>query len=247
MKVSNSLTRAERINLWAQTIGIAAAGLWGFYVFVYKEFTQPRYSPVNITIELALQPKGTGPLAQAAAGGALTAVEVQMSARNPSSREIQLLSSAFVIFGDLLQPGSVDFAKELSANPVKSYVRNFPQRHARLLRHVPIAFGSAFSDTTLKPGEVIRRQVIIYVPVRQYDALTAKVALRTMRDTAGYELEWRFDPTKNSIDTPLFRLHNGKRIPVETDAEGRYKIPEGLEFREASAEWQIALVRNDAL
>src|SRR5256885_1464223 len=84
----------EILNTWVQTIGICIAAIWGVYTFVFKEILVPKSAPVNVTINLQLKKIGTGPT-----NGNLTAVEMKISATNPSSRKVYLLPSVWVAHG----------------------------------------------------------------------------------------------------------------------------------------------------
>src|SRR6266404_5182874 len=74
-----------------QIVGILIAAIWGVYTFFEKEVFIPKSAPVNISVNLQLKKVATGSGNQAG----LTAVEMNVSATNPSTREIHLLPSAW--------------------------------------------------------------------------------------------------------------------------------------------------------
>src|SRR5437763_12580581 len=84
----------ERLNTWVQILGILIAAGWGIWTFIYKEIKVPKSAPVNISLNLQLKKVETNPSRQG-----LTAVEMKISATNPSSREIYLLPNAWVAYG----------------------------------------------------------------------------------------------------------------------------------------------------
>src|SRR5713226_5577170 len=87
----------QEINSWVQTIGIVIAATWGAWTFVYKEIVVPKSAPVNVTVDLEL--KKIGANQPGATKAKLIPVELRVSAKNPSSREIYLLPSVWMASG----------------------------------------------------------------------------------------------------------------------------------------------------
>lgn len=141
------LTRTQSIHLWVQIVGIIAAGLWGAWVFIVKEIRQPAAAPVNVSLELGLSDRGLTP-APVAGQPNLLAVELQIAARNPSPRSVQLFPSMFVVSGQALKAPAADFDQQIKRTP-----RN-ARAHRRSGRPVPAdhrRFGGADGSTPERP------------------------------------------------------------------------------------------------
>jgi hypothetical protein len=238
---AKQLSRTELINQWAQIIGIAAAGLWGGYVFIHKEFLQPAAVPVNVSVELSLAPSGATRLASVP--GDVIPVAMTMSVRNPSARQVAFLPSVFVVSGDTFAAQRANFDDLVAKTTIDTYQRLFAQRHAALHQRQLIAIGSAFPDDMLKPGETLTRQIVLYVPANTYDVLTARVNIPSARGEHQLSAEWNVVPHTDKLHTGLYQIRDGKRVAVKPDGAGGYDVDEDFDLQLASAETQIVLPR----
>ena len=68
-------------------VAVVAGLIWGFYTFFYKQVILPKQAPVNISMNFALKKTGTFEFSRENANDALIAIEVQISATDPSSMD----------------------------------------------------------------------------------------------------------------------------------------------------------------
>jgi len=202
-----------------QIVGILIAAAWGVYTFIHKEITTPKSAPVNISINLQLKKVGTGSSAKAN----LTAVQLDVSATNPSSREIQLFPSAWIARGihvTAANTNETDLAKATNAalqNPTEIYTVG---RHATEGIGSLVAAGLLFVDQSLKPNEKIARTIIFYVPKDEYDLIKVGVAMASAEDVSRTRLVWSLSEDHTDFERVFYRLNkNGEGSPInESDA-----------------------------
>jgi hypothetical protein len=170
---------SESVRLWAQAIGIplvvAGVGLWEFYL---KERIWPAQAPVNLTTELTLTETGR---AQIANNADLEAVELVVTAHNPSPRDVYLLTNYWMAEGikigapkenvDWLQE-NVDAINGSHVMPDGKYYRND--------HPVLVASANVFPiETVLHPSESISASYAFFVPQGVYDLVEVDVILPT--------------------------------------------------------------------
>ena len=116
MATSSERSIAKELNTWVQTIVIIIAFIWGAYTFIYKEIVLPKAAPVNVTVDLLLKKIGppNSPL-QKGENGALIAIEMDVSAANPSSRSVNLFPSVWFAHGYKVRsiPENKDFNNQV--------------------------------------------------------------------------------------------------------------------------------------
>lgn len=231
----------QEINTWVQTIGILVAAGWGIYTFVYKEIVLPKGAPVNISVNLQLKKIGPAKAAEADPKKQLVAVEMRVSATNPSPREVYLLPSAWVAYGDVDNMSDSDLVAADVEQVINSHKGQYLQKHANIAKAPILAAGSLFSDTSLKPGETTMSTVIIYVPAGTYDRIEVDATMPTANKEHAVALEWKM--SDSGLDPVVYRLdsHN-ERTEMEKDANGGYSDPEiGLQMATSSSQvslWQ---------
>jgi hypothetical protein len=231
-------TLGQTLNTWVQTVGICIAALWGVYTFVYKEIKIPKSAPVNITLNLQLKKIGTGP-----AKANLTAVEMKVSATNPSTREIHLLPSAWIAYGvgiGTAESNDAHFKEEITAafqDPNTIYTA---QRHARQEKSLIVATGLLFADEVLKPSETAARTILFYVPKDDYDLVDVSAVMPSAADTRSTKLDWTINEDDN-LEPTLYHIDkNGKSTPIPKDKTGQYSNKR-LELQTAEATAAISL------
>ena len=104
MARSSERTIGQEVNTWVQTFGILVAAAWGVYTFIYKEIVLPKSAPVNISVNLELKTIGPSNPQETEAKKQLIAVEMKVSATNPSPREVYLLPSIWFAYGYVDRP-----------------------------------------------------------------------------------------------------------------------------------------------
>jgi hypothetical protein len=218
---SQKRSLGETVNTWVQIVGICIAALWGVYTFVFKEITLPKSAPVNITLNLQLKKIGTG-----STKANLTAVEMKISATNPSTREIHLLPSAWMASGvsiSAAEKDETDFTQEAAGALRDSIDIYTVQRHAKQEKSSVVAVGLLFSDDALKPSETVARTIIFYVPRDHYDLLYVSAWMPSASDVSGIQLEWALNSQRGDLDETVYRLDkNGGRTPLPKDKAGNY-------------------------
>jgi hypothetical protein len=207
---SQSHSFAENFKAWTQTGGIIIAAGWAVYTFVYKEITAPKSAPVNITLDLQL--KKIEPLAPEQG---LTAIEARCSAKNPSSREVQLLPSAWIAYGSTIAAKADDSHSIEEATATlqdKTGLRPW-MRHATRDKISMIATGHLFKDTGLKPGEATTRTLVLYVPKNTYNQLDFIAVMPSAENTSGIQLAWRVSADEELVDELYHLDPKGERLP----------------------------------
>jgi hypothetical protein len=215
----------ETINTWMQIVGICIAAAWGVYTFVFKEITVPKSAPVNISINLQLKKLGTGSSNKAN----LMAVEMNISATNPSTREIHLLTSAWSARGiriGVAERDQTNFTKAIEDALRESNGLDTVQRHAVAKERSMVAAGPLFVDADLKPNEKVARTIIIYVPRDDYDFVEVSAAMPSAEGVSRIALEWVFDKEYDDLKPVFYRVNkNGNRTPIkESDASSDKRV-----------------------
>jgi hypothetical protein len=239
MKSQQSFGRV--INTWMQVIGIFAAATWGVYTFVHKEILIPRSAPVNITMDLQLKEAGTRSQNGSYTMDDLIAVEMVVSAENPSSREVYLLPSAWAAYGYRVAVANEYSIPENGAIIASDTSRNsYLEIHSERASGSMVATGGLFSDEFLKPGERIERTIMFHVPTDGYDLLEVETHMPTAARAGAVELEWRLNQ-EQILEPIMYRIGaNGERKPMETDENGYYSDP-SLELQQAHSQSQLSL------
>ena len=207
MPRGNSKDRSfgERINTWMQIAALFIAACWGFWTFYHKEYSAPKAAPVNISLNLQLKK-----LEDNTTNKALTAVEMRVSAMNPSSRQISLLPSVWAAYGinieniEESETTNIDFKKATNARLADSDDIEPEERHVRWTQEpVVVAAGHLFSDDVLKPSENTSRTILFYVAENTYDSLEVRVIIPCARDISGIRTRWRL--TAEDFEQTTFR------------------------------------------
>jgi hypothetical protein len=222
---SQKRTVGETLNTWVQIAGICIAAAWGVYTFVFKEITVPKSAPVNISINLQLKKLGTGSSNKAN----LMAVEMNISATNPSTREIHVLPSAWNARGiriGVAETDQTNFTKAIEDALRDTTNIDTVQRHAVAEERLMVAAGLLFADASLKPNEKVARTIIIYVPRDDYDFVEVSAAMLSVEDVSRIALEWVFDKEYDDLKPVYYRVNkNGNRSPIkESDASSDKRV-----------------------
>lgn len=178
--------------------------------FLYKEILLPNKAPVNISLNLDLKKINVANTPASAAGQPIIPVEMQLTATNPSSREIYLLSNVWIAHGYRAMPSTPDagaFGERM--NDALSRRRMRPaQRYAINSAGVALAGGMLLSDTRLKPNEKVMRKLIFFVPKDTYDVIEVWISIPTTSRDGGLLTSWKFE---NNEVVPDFRYARDRR------------------------------------
>jgi len=213
-------TLAEKISIWLQIVGIVIAAIWGVYTFIFSEILKPNSAPVNISMNLQFK-KLTAPGGISASGDEnLIAVEMMATATNPSSREIYLLPSVWIAWGNKFEKfGGADF-DQLVNDALKAPEGNkMTEKYAWIARPSTsantdtVASGRLFADTNLKPNETITRRIVFHVPDKfNMVDIWATMPSTTQKDS--FYAEWTFE--NNGLRPSIFCIVDGKQLPQDT-------------------------------
>jgi len=239
MATSAERTFGQELNTWVQTIGILIAAAWGGYTFIYKEVLLPKSAPVNISMNLQLKKIGPGG-SEKIKEKQLFAVEMRVSATNPSPRQVYLLTSAWVAYGldDTVSDGKrID--KQVANASLNSHKQYCSLRHANVTGSSVVAVGNLFQDTTLKPNETAMRTVIIYVPYNRYDRIAVMSLIPSIGKATGAELEWRLN--NDELEPVMYRVSYGnQRTEMDKGPDGTYSAPD-LELQISASSSELSL------
>jgi hypothetical protein len=176
-------SRSETVRLWIDAIGIpvvlALLGLWQFWL---KEVRWPAQAPVNLTAELSVKDAGKGAFSSESsqANSDLQAIELEVTARNPSSRAICLLDNLWIAYGvKISSPDRKDWLEAMETE-INGNHQIIGGAHYGAGHPVPVAAGNVFTDSGLQPNEKIVRTFVFYVPRGSYDYVEVDVGLPTV-------------------------------------------------------------------
>lgn len=219
----------ERINTWVQIIAILCAGVWALYNFIYKEYWIPKTAPLNISLNLQLNKISINDKIKKDH----SVVELNAVAINPSSQEVKLLSSAFIIYGYKVADVKLndnDFVEICDVTLKKPYSMACIMKDIKNEVVSVIAVGGLYHDSILKPNEKIERSIIIHIPVNKYDIIEAVVEVPTVREKDGIILNWKINENKTGLKYTLYRTSNGKWEIIENDKLGELRKKIDLQF-----------------
>jgi hypothetical protein len=177
-------TISEGIRVWLAAVGIpvvlAVVSFWQFYL---KEVWWPA-SAINLTTELSMKEAGSS-VSEAAGTKNLKAIELSISARNPSSSTVYLCANYWAVWGVSVNApiqGSDKNEDWLSgvSEPISKRDPTVVGKHFKRDKRTLIAVGNVFvGDTFLRPEEKISATLVFYVPQGLYDFISVFAVLPT--------------------------------------------------------------------
>jgi hypothetical protein len=241
--MANSQERGfgEKLNTWMQTIAIIMAAAWAVYTFIYKEILVPKSAPVNISLDLELKKSATSATRGVAHGKQFDAIEMKVSAKNPSSRTIYLLPNKFIAYGFKITADGSEIPEQiptLEKNPCGMITKNYT-----LSKPSVIVIGDIIYDFLLRPGEQVGRVLVFLVPKGEYDILEVITRIpTTAKETEDFRLIWKF--TKDGeLDHCMYRVTPDKKLEELKKKEGGGFInyPDELEWQYAETTSMLSL------
>jgi len=222
---------------------VVYSGLWGALLasasFFYKDVLEPRTAPVNISLNLELKKINASGPPMGSGGQQLIAIEMQLGATNPSSREIFLLPNVWVAFGYRTENAMLskeEFSQRLNRNFNRQLIRP-SERYATTSDGVPIAGGILLNDSKLKPNEKVIRKLVFYLPKNTYDVLEVWTAIPSTSKAGRLLVSWRVE---NNLVIPEVRYATKEYPLVKRDKNGAF-IDDNLELQESNSRVAIAL------
>lgn len=244
MAEDNSGGAARTVNLWVQTIAFVLAGVWGIYVFVYQEFSKPATAPINLTTQISVRPAGVRPSLTGPDGRPLLAIELEVTASNPSTRTVYVLPSYWVAHGINVapRPASLDWVGLANAG-IRDRVIGAAGEHYGFARTTLVASGAAIPDTELKPNESVTRSFVFYVPEGAYDLLDVESVLPSASENNAVDIDW-IVASNGSVQSEVFSLGpDGARRPIRPDGNGNYG-EDSADLQQSTSHRQLSLWRD---
>src|SRR5262249_26078481 len=157
----------------------AVAGFWQFYL---KEVLWPA-AAINLTTDVTVREAGITVRAAAEARN-LEAIELVITARNPSSSTVYLCTNYWAAWAAKTSASTQDTEKdedwlEFVTKAINSRITTIGGRHYNIDQPTLVSAGSIFDDVGLRPNEKISATFIFYVPQDFYDLIMVHVELPT--------------------------------------------------------------------
>ena len=222
MAATNKRSTSETVRLWIEAVGIpvviAALGLWQFWL---KEVRWPSEVPVNLTAELSVKDAGFKHASlreEQSSEQKLEAIELEVTARNASTRPIYLLDNLWIAYGVKITPTEGKDWLEAMETEINGNHQIMGGSHYEAQHPIPVAAGNVFTDNGLQPNEKIVRTFVFYVPHGVYDYVEVDVGLPTVskenRDRPGEgaaRVEYKLRKDRSSFLPSVFLIgSNGK-------------------------------------
>ena len=204
----------ESLNTWVQTLAILAAGGWAVYTFVFKEIWAPNAAPINVSLTMEIGDGGR----KAISGKSLRAIELNVSATNPSSRTVHLMPSVWQAIGYNVGVAQApeSFAKRL-LGILGTGATKYEQRYAGAVRSEILAGGRLVPDSILQPSETVHRRLVFYVPDDRFDSLEVITAIYSTVSPEKAAVTWDVEPS-GGFKPIIYRLDDkGGRTLVSNE------------------------------
>jgi uncharacterized membrane protein YeaQ/YmgE (transglycosylase-associated protein family) len=233
----------KELREWLQAIAIFLFGFAAIYQFWYKEVSTPQKSPVNVTTGVAINEAGSRDIS--ASGKSLEAIEVTVSATNPSSRNVYLLRNCWTAHAHQVQihNDSEDWFFLANTELESPRKKNSIMTHYEVMSDVLVGAGYVFEQEILRPGESISRSFVFYLPRGAYDLLDVDVGLPTTPIQGSATAFWRFDHKDNNLK-PKITIKDARDNTISQE-EAEYNP--GIQLQYALTTRQISLWRGEAL
>ncbi|TSA07762.1 MAG: hypothetical protein D4R73_09585 [Deltaproteobacteria bacterium] len=224
-------SRIEKFKDWLQIIAIFAAALWAIiFTFYYKEQVIPKSAPINISLNLELKKV---PIINNQKQRRLYVIELNALAKNPSSRDVILLPSAFIVYGYKVTDIKLtenDFSKKCDRvleepYSMKCIIKNIENKLVSV-----IAAGGLYNDKVLAPNEEIGRSMVLHIPIQKYDFVEAIIYVPTIRAKNEIMLNWKFNKGKDGLIYDLYHTSDPKHEVIANDKLITLRKEIGLQF-----------------
>lgn len=214
-----TLVPSEIRNL-VQTLAFVALSGAGIWEFVLKEIIWPNAAPINLTTEVTLKEVGFSNAGGGESTGPFEAIEVAVTAKNPSTLDVYLLGNCWYAkgFKFRMREENKDWVTAIN-NPMRPDALG-----GRISRHVlghggayydvqktrVVAGNAVFTDYVLHPNESISASFVIFVPQNRYDVLQVFVQLPTTAVADEAAVAWTVVDTDTEPDTGCLPQYSRK-------------------------------------
>jgi hypothetical protein len=220
----------EHIRLWLAAVAIpvvlAGAGLWQFYL---REVLWPVMA-INLTADVTVKEAGLSAASIARANN-LEAIELTITARNPSPNTVFLCANLWEAWGITIGGQASGDSKDWLGG-VKDLLdkRRAPVagKHFKNENVALVAVGTAFPDSNLRANEKISAAFVFYIPQGLYDAVAVYVNLPTTSKENSARLtesalgvHYEFDDDRSSFHiASVYRIEPDATHKVVSDKVG---------------------------
>lgn len=241
--MADTSQRSSEIRDWLQTLVVVAGVGLGAWEFAFKEILTPASAPINITTEVKVKEAGFRGKGSGSSQDQFEAIELSVSAKNPSTRDVFLLKNCWHAQGLTIITRKEN---EIWTDGVtREIARNMPTNEGAyytLDKNPFVEAGEIFTDVVLHPNEVISASTVFYVLQDVFDMLYVHVTLPTtaVRDTV--EVAWTVTPD-NGCTLRIFRKRNGASTEDITDLspEHRAYLDHTAQFQTAKSTQELSL------
>jgi hypothetical protein len=182
---SSDRSKAESARLWVQAVAVpVVATLFTLVAFYYKEIFIPSTAPINLTTDVSVESAGRGAVNSEQDKG-LEAIELTVTASNPSSRTIYLLANSWLAYG--YKVTAFDDTDEEEGVWLKTIPEAISAMSSTVVqgKHYKrddgtlLALGNVFRDSLLHPNEKVSATYVFHVPQGMYDYIHIEVDIPT--------------------------------------------------------------------
>jgi len=235
-------TRASEIRDWLQALIVVAGVAGGFYQFVFREMLLPAAAPINLSTEVTVREAGFRSSRGAERNEQYGAIELTITAKNPSSRDIYLLANCWYVQGltNTLKNRSVEAFTSTVTDRINKRQTVDEGAYYEIKKVSLVAAGGAFiQDQILHPSESVSASFVFYVPQDVYDALYVHVELPTTAVANSAEVEWKVTAADGCVET-AYRIRDGVRGEPIEDGYKAYLDP-AIKYQSASSSKELSL------
>jgi hypothetical protein len=225
---------------WLQTACIIAGVGAGTWQFLVKERWNPAAAPINISTELTVKEAGFRAASSGESGEQFEAIELMVALKNPSTRDVYLLTNCWYAQGFAVLTGkeSEGWTKGITEQ-MKTHVPSNQGAHYEVSKTLVVAAGEVFTDYILHPNESISASFVFFVPQDVYDVLRVQVELPTTAVKDSAEVDWTVTP-EQACKMDAYRKRNGVRGEKITDFDAAFKDTT-LQFQGAASTRELSL------
>lgn len=232
--------RAAEFRDWLQAVVIVVGlgvGIWQFQV---KEIWNPASAPINITTEVSVKEAGFKGAGNDKGQQQFEAIELSVTAKNPSSRDVYLLKNcwfaagATVIGREQNESWTDNVTRQIEADSVITEGAYYTLEKASL-----VEAGEVFTDKILHPNESISASFVFYMPQDVFDMLYVHVELPTSAVMDAVEFEWNVKP-QSGCASHAYRKRKGTRAEEIKDFLAAFS-DRTLQLQSAAATRELSL------